>query len=123
MHFQQLFSTSARLAAAFSLALSLTACESIATLSYPGVLLTAPGLLVASSASLAITKKLPPDHLASYITKKDCSALHLEQQEEYCKDPNEPVTLTESGVGPYCYRTIGMVTCYDRPLISGRQVR
>lgn len=73
-----------------------------------------------SATSFALTKKLPTDHLASWITGEDCSALEAERTGQYCRTEAE-VAAAEAAADPgaqppvYCYRTIGEITCQSEP--------
>jgi hypothetical protein len=94
-------------AALFAALLGLAACEPTTTAVVAG----------ASLASLIHTDKTLMDHAASYATDEDCSILHSAHNEAYCQayasegpDPLLAMTATH-----YCYRTLGGVSCYDRP--------
>ena len=71
-----------------------------------------------SLVTLIHTDKTLTDHAASWITEKDCSVLHSAHNEPYCQDPPamtpaEQLAVTSASL--YCYRTLGGVSCYDRP--------
>ncbi len=71
----------------------------------------------ASIVSFVNTDKFLGDHVATAITGEDCSALYVEQDGSYCKkyvDQNAKA-LAELENAPYCYETLGDITCYDRP--------
>ena len=61
-------------------------------------------------ASTIITDKTLTDHVVSYTTGKNCSAVRVKRGQTYCEeDELNPKTAL------FCYRTIANVTCYDRP--------
>ena len=61
--------------------------------------------------SVVLTDKTMEDHAVSFGSGKDCSSVRSEQGLTYCKE-DEP-----KFVPPVvnCYRTLGEVSCYDRP--------
>jgi hypothetical protein len=59
--------------------------------------------------ALTSTKKLLPDHIASAIVGRDCSAISLTETGEYCPTP---VEVDRSNL--YCVRTLGDVNCYEK---------
>ncbi|MEO5336718.1 MAG: hypothetical protein H7841_07490 [Magnetospirillum sp. WYHS-4] len=70
----------------------------------------APGLGQAEVASVMVSKKTITDHVVSYMSGKNCTFMRSNQGLTYCEEdekfPKPPV---------YCYKTLGQVTCYDRP--------
>lgn len=77
--------------------------------------------VVAGGASLATfinTDKFVTDHVASAATGMDCSSLNVTtKQGAYCKayqDPKAAALAAEQNY-PFCYRTLGAITCYDQP--------
>ena len=88
-------------------------------------LTTGPGLFAVGTATFINTKKTFTDHAASLITGQDCSSLKYNAGEGYCQpypseEDGEAVAMDDGranflGYGPYCYRTIGKVTCYSSP--------
>jgi len=87
--------------------LGLAACEPTTTAVVAG----------ASLASLIHTDKTLMDHAASYATDEDCSILHAAHNEAYCQAyaSEGPDALLAMTATHYCYRTLGGVSCYDRP--------
>ena len=74
-------------------------------------------LFAASTASFIHTDKTVYDHAVSWTTKRDCSVLYLANDADYCKPP-EPIERSQVAYmtsALFCYRTLGGVTCYDRP--------
>jgi len=69
------------------------------------VLATAAGM-----TTLPATKKLPPDHLASWATGRDCSIIHFEKDGEYCREPEKAIDRSDT----VCVRTLGAVECHPR---------
>ena len=74
-------------------------------------------MLAASTASFIHTDKTVVDHAVSYSTDRDCSILYMANDENYCKptEPIEPGQVAYMSSVLYCYRTLGGVSCYDRP--------
>lgn len=66
----------------------------------------------AEMASVVNTDKTLVDHAASWITGKDCSSIHSANGYSYC---DEPYVDESAAVPRYCYRSLGAITCYDRP--------
>ncbi len=104
----------ARIIALVAVVLTLTGCGAVG----------APGMVAATLASISTTKKTPTDHLISWLSGDDCSAVAMSQGKDYCKPRAEPTEQTAGDIpldssdvasGPYCYRTIGRVTCYSGP--------
>ncbi len=91
--------------------IGLSGCEVVA--------LTAGANLV----TLMHADKTIPDIVLSNQRGKNCSLLHAERNEPYCKDtPPEPrEVLADLAANRYCYRTLGAIDCYERPdfLASG----
>ena len=90
-------------------------CTALLGLSACGI----PGTVVigASLASFIHTDKTVGDHVASWATDKDCSLLYAADDKDYCQPLESPekgqVAFMNSTL--YCYRTLGGVSCYDRP--------
>lgn len=83
-------------------------------------LTSGPGLFVVATTTFITTKKTVGDHVATWMTEQDCSTLRYSQGEGYCRPmPGEEIQEADRGIqlgmGPYCYRTLGRVTCYDQP--------
>jgi hypothetical protein len=79
-----------------------------------------------SLASLTYTKKTLVDHAVSRYTEKNCSILHTARNEEYCQTPglSEQEKVAYMASTMYCYRTLGGVSCYDRPdYVASSQTR
>ena len=74
--------------------------------------------LVPLEAGTAVaTDKTLSDHIISYASGKDCSSVRRELVLTYCK---EDEVFIEPNI--FCYKTLGRVTCYDRPdPYQGRQ--
>ena len=74
-------------------------------------------LIVLSTATLIHTDKTVADHAVSFYTKEDCSVLYAADDEPYCQPYGSPekeqIAFMNSTL--YCYRTLGGVSCYDRP--------
>lgn len=63
------------------------------------------------------TDKTIGDHIASYQRGKNCSTIRLQTGRTYCEE-DEQVGLEEV----YCYRTLGKINCYDKPMPYGERV-
>lgn len=93
--------------------------------------------LVTASIGIATfvqTDKTPSDHIASFVTSKDCALLHVADDEPYCQEEapdaeelaaaararDQEVRLQLQSQA-YCYRTLGAISCYREPdpLASG----
>ncbi len=70
-----------------------------------------------SLATLIHTDKTVVDHAVGLSTGRDCSVLYLARDEPYCKPsvPIEPGQVAYMTGALYCSRTLGGVSCYDRP--------
>jgi len=89
------------------------------------LLMTGPGLFVASVSTVVNTDKTPTDHMASWATGQDCSSVEYSKGREYCVDIDQAATQADTalygpsgnylGMGPFCYRTLGGVNCYNHP--------
>ena len=76
-----------------------------------------PGYTQVEGAFVVGTKKTMSDHIISMTSGKNCSSVRREKGMTYCEE-DEVAPKYES----YCYRTLGNVTCYDRPNpFNGRQ--
>ncbi len=71
----------------------------------------------ASLASYVHTDKFPTDHVASAASGEDCGMINVVEGESYCKEVVDPEMeqLKEANAQPYCYYTLGEITCYDTP--------
>ena len=74
-------------------------------------------MLAASTATFIHTDKTVIDHAVGLSTDRDCSVLYLARDQDYCKPqvPIEPGQVAYVSQALYCYRTLGGVSCYDRP--------
>ncbi len=68
-------------------------------------------------ASLVGTKKTMFDHVATWVTGRDCSSPRAERNGAYCVDwPAHPAPPPQE----YCYATLGRPTCYAQPYSQDR---
>ena len=69
-----------------------------------------PGVAQAQGAFVIGTDKTIEDHVISMTSGKNCSTIRSERGLTHCVED-------EPRVNPniYCYKTLGKVTCYDRP--------
>jgi len=96
--------------------LVLAACEPATTAAIAG----------ASLVTLAYTDKTLGDHAAGLALQEDCSILYAAKKEPYCKDlpaKDRDNGMAELSAALYCYRTLGGVSCYDRPDYMASQTR
>ena len=78
-------------------------------------------LAVASMATIINTDKLPSDYIAELTTGQDCNTIRASRDGgQVCRDPNAG-QVYERPV--YCYRTLGQITCYDKPEPYGASTR
>ena len=71
------------------------------------------------------THKTLMDHVASWATKEDCALVHvfthpsmMANHEPYCQKRIADVRQEQMAIWSatlFCYRTLGGVSCYDRP--------
>ncbi len=67
---------------------------------------------IADAVTLINTDKTIVDHLAGLMSGQDCSTLRSMDGGHYCQPHYENVPVVQP---LYCYRTLGKVSCYDRP--------
>ncbi|MHA1599093.1 MAG: hypothetical protein ACTSV1_10255 [Alphaproteobacteria bacterium] len=70
----------------------------------------APPVAAVEGSTAVITGKPLSDYLVSYASGKNCSTSRTNAGLTYCEED-------EVNAAPkvWCYRTIGRVSCYDRP--------
>lgn len=103
----------ARIVAPLALLLGLSACEGAGAFALAG----------ASLVSFVHTDKTLTDHAASWVMEEDCSIMHSADNEPYCQSAEEiaagegdaDAELAGSQSALYCYRTLGEITCHNRP--------
>ncbi len=76
------------------------------------------GLVAVDGVSTMATKKTLVDHAVSYASGKNCFSTRKDRGLTYCEE--DEIT---PHMNVYCYRTLGEVTCYDRPMFDGKQQR
>lgn len=78
---------------------------------------TGAAIAGASLVSYVTTDKLPTDHVASAASGEDCSVRNVVDGDAYCSEVVDPEMeqLREANAQPYCYYTLGSITCYDTP--------
>ena len=69
----------------------------------------------ASLVSLAHTDKTVGDHVSTWAFDKDCSLIQFIDGEEYCQEYEDAAAKAAEQPVLHCYRTIGGVSCYERP--------
>ena len=89
------------------------------------VLTTAPGVVMVGITTLVATDKTVSDHALSIATGDDCSTVEFTRGREYCVDTGNALSQADTALygpsgnyretGPFCYRTLGEVTCYNHP--------
>lgn len=68
-------------------------------------------------ATYVNTDKLPSDHITSFATGEDCDTGRLIDGGTYCMQPTDQELefMRAAEEHPFCYQTLGDVTCYDTP--------
>ena len=69
-----------------------------------------PGVSQVQGAVVIGTDKTIEDHIMSLTSGKNCSVVRKEKGLTYCEE-DEPIINQNI----FCYKTLGSVTCYDRP--------
>jgi|TARA_B110000438_G_C15222775_1_gene397995 hypothetical protein len=69
-----------------------------------------PGVSQMQGAVVIGTDKTIEDHIMSLSSGKNCSIVRKEKGLTYCEE-DEPIINQNL----FCYKTLGSVTCYDRP--------
>ncbi len=67
-------------------------------------------------ASLVVTKKTMFDHVATWVTGRDCSTPRAEREGVYCVDWPEPPSPPPQ---VYCYASLGRPSCFAQPYNEG----
>ncbi len=70
----------------------------------------APPIAAIEGVSAVTTGKPLSDHIVSYSSGKNCSSVRSNTGRSYCEE--EELNPTPK---VFCYRTIGSVSCYNRP--------
>ena len=80
----------------------------------------ATGAAVLGIAYTVQTNRLPTDALASAILGKDCSLVRQEEEGggAWCRDKGAEGERGASQPPVWCYRSLGEVSCYDRPILE-----
>lgn len=79
----------------------------------PGIGATLMNLEVLSVIN---TKKTLTDHVATWITGKDCSTIRAQREGAWCVDwPNPPAPPQQI----YCYSSLARPSCYAQPYNQG----
>ncbi|MGE5517869.1 MAG: hypothetical protein ACM31D_18860 [Bacteroidota bacterium] len=66
--------------------------------------------------SVVNTKKTVGDHIATWITGKDCSTIRAQREGAWCVDwPNPPAPPQQV----YCYASLARPSCYSQPYNEG----
>jgi len=90
----------------------------VVLLTLGGCALLPPVALVEGATAVGTGKPLS-DHIVSYSSGKNCSTVRSNSGRSYCEEE-------EANPSPrvWCYRTLGNVTCYDKPdPLAGKQRR
>ena len=90
------------------------ACTLISTLFLAGCGVGEPLALGATATtSFIMEDKLPTDYVAEVFTGKDCSYVRrLEDGGPLCRSQDYGQVIEKP---VYCYKSLGNVTCYERP--------
>ena len=77
----------------------------------------ATGAAVLGIAYTVQTKRLPTDALASAVLNNDCDMVRQgEEGGAWCRDKGAEQERGASQPPLWCYRSLGEVNCYDRPI-------
>jgi len=71
---------------------------------------TVAPLAALDGVTVIATDKTLSDHLISIASGKNCSTVRTELGMHYCEE-DEP----KGEANVYCYRTLGAISCFDRP--------
>ncbi len=74
------------------------------------LLASCEAVLGVESVSTMATGKPLSDHVISAVSGKDCSTVRTQTGQNYCVEDDIPPRQNI-----FCYRTLGKVTCYDKP--------
>lgn len=66
--------------------------------------------------SVMTTKKTMGDHVATWITGKDCSSVRAEREGVWCVDWPVPPAPPQQ---VYCYASLARPSCYSQPYNEG----
>lgn len=78
-----------------------------------------PPYAMINGVFLVATDKTMEDHVISVASGKNCSSVRAGTGRSYCEEDE-----LNPSPSVYCYRTLGNITCYDRPdPHNGRQQR
>ena len=69
-----------------------------------------PGMTQLQGIAVIGTDKSIEDHILSYSSGKNCSVVRKEKGLTYCEEDEPKINQNI-----FCYKTLGSVTCYDRP--------
>ena len=69
-----------------------------------------PGITQIQGVSVIGTDKTIEDHILSFTSGKNCSVVRKEKGLTYCEEDEPKINQNI-----FCYKTLGSVTCYDRP--------
>lgn len=82
----------------------------VAALLALGACTMAPPVAAVEGTTAIITGKPLSDYVVSFASGKNCSTVRTNSGRTYCEE--DEVNATPK---VWCYRTIGRVSCYDRP--------
>jgi len=69
-----------------------------------------PGISQLQGVVVVGTDKTIEDHILSMTSGKNCSVVRKEKDLYYCEEDEPKINQNL-----FCYKTLGSVTCYDRP--------
>ncbi len=72
----------------------------------------ATSFVVANAASVSVFHRDIVDFVVSAVTDEDCSIVHIDRNQRYCRPPDPP-----SAPPLYCTRTIGVPNCWASPTL------
>lgn len=90
---------------------------SVVALLMLGACTMAPPITAAEGVSAVVTGKPLSDYIVSFASGKNCSTSRTQAGQTYCAEDDR-----NAAPKVWCYRTIGRVSCYDRPdPLDGKQ--
>ncbi len=105
--------------AVLALAASVTGCMWVGQEElYPGGNPPGIGATLANLEVLSVinTKKTLGDHVATWITGKDCSTVRAQREGAWCVDCPAPPAPPQQ---VYCYASLARPSCYSQPYNEG----